>query len=916
MRMALLFMLLSAAISAHSANILANPDMEMGGATTVTGWNNHVAVGQYEFEVAGNAHSGERCIGVRCVGDPGCGRWYTTDLYLLGGATYRVEAWVRTEGDATAQLSLPFAGRGVERVVRDNPNWTRVEGEFTVPDTRSYGLYLQNLGTGAAFYDDVTVELVSAPPSDAGGPVPTDGKPIVGIVTPDAALPHHVYLALETQRILKAMTGAAPGITSAGSAPQGDAGRFVWIGVTPSGSDYASKLALVGDEGIVLDIGPDAIVCLGNTPRGEYYAVQEFYHEIGCRWCWPGKDGEVIPKVGTLSLSPRMIVHRPSFDLRGGHTIQVYHTPPDWTPKHVNTTEWADWAARNRMNRLKASYTTTWDHGAIRGGQVDEVAGHTLYTMLPPEKWFETHPEYYTLVRGKRTATHSSGRPSEICVSNPDLPRIFADIICDFFAAHPSAIRYCVNAEDEPSYWCECEDCKALDPVPQDWSKNGEGSMHLTDRWLTFINRIAELVEEKYPDKYVATFAYGSSHKLPHKVKPRRNVMIELCWWDQCFKHDIEDPACEVNAEGMELFRGWSRLAPIALYRYLDYHHLESPGAYQRFEQDILRTTHAAGCRYLSDEWDTTFNASPLLLNYRARLQWDVNTDLETFTDDFANRVYGKAGPEIARYFRLLDQAVLEAPTHHVSMNNLGKFTPEILRQGHAILDFAAAAAGDDDTVLARIDRLRYSLLFAELDQIEAAAPQKPELYPALAAVQERIWQLVERRDIEPILGYYGKLGREYKPPVQAMSGRRVVQLPERWLFRTDPDGVGETAGWSAAVPDANWKPISILSPWEGQGYEGYDGDAWYSVEVDVPEIPDPRVWLYCEAVDETFKLWINGEYAGASDGDPGLLWDKPVAVDITGKLKPGARNRLTMKVHDIGYAGGIWKPVWITAGE
>jgi hypothetical protein len=65
--------------------------------------------------------------------------------------------------------------------------------------------------------------------------------------------------------------------------------------VNPShtpGRNYAAQLAEVGAEGIVLDIGPEAIVCLGNTPRGVYYAVQELFYVLGCRWCWPGPFGE------------------------------------------------------------------------------------------------------------------------------------------------------------------------------------------------------------------------------------------------------------------------------------------------------------------------------------------------------------------------------------------------------------------------------------------------------------------------------------------------------------------------------------------------------------------------------------------------------------------------------------------------
>jgi hypothetical protein len=68
--------------------------------------------------------------------------------------------------------------------------------------------------------------------------------------------------------------------------------------------------------------------------------------------------------------------------------------------------------------------------------------------------------------------------------------------------------------------------------------------------------------------------------------------------------------------------------------------------------------------------------------------------------------------------------------------------------------------------------------------------------------------------------------------------------------------------------------------------------------------------------VDETFSLWINGQYVGASEGDPGILWDEPVAVEITGKFRQGAKNRITMRVHDSANAGGIWKPIYVTAGE
>jgi len=908
---------LALCLSASSDNLVPNPGFEEGGDASAVSWQTDTRKGEYRFFISPRARSGERCAAIEAVkaDKTGWARWHLGDMYLITGATYHLSAWTMTTGGATAHVWLPAQGGGVSKSVSDSPDWRQVHQEFEIPTTGRHGLYLQIQGPGRVCFDDVSIEMIAPPPPIQAGLAPTDGDPISGIITPDSVRPHHGHLALETQRILKAITGQAPAIMIASSVGDTAAGRYVWIGVTPPGRDYAAQLALVGEEGIVLDIGSAAIVCLGNTPRGDYYAVHELFHTLGCRWCWPGPLGEIIPKVEGLELPDRLVVHRPSFELRGGHTIQVYHTPPDYKPTHVATEQWVDWAARNRMNRLKASYPTMWSYGAIRGGEWNEFAGHTLYTILPPDKWFADHPELYPLVKGQRTAKHSSGRAAEVCVANPELPRIVADYICDYFANHPAAKRFGINAEDEPSYWCECDQCKALDTEEIDWSQNGKTSMHLTDRWMYFINKVAELVEQKYPDKTIFTFAYGSTRELPRKYLPRRNVMIELTWWDRCFKHKVIDAACEVNAKGMQRFRDWSRLAGLSVYRYLDYHHLEAPCPYYHAEADILRAIHAEGCRHLSDEWDSTFTSSPLLLNLRARLAWDINTDVDAYIDDFCRRVYGEAATAVASYFRHLERAGLRASSDHVKFNDMAKFTPQIITQGHALLDQAGRAAQAEE-VRARVDRLRYALLFAELDKVTQQAKEDPSLFARQARIQERLWAIVKQRKIKPILGYFGKLGTEYKPPVAAMSARRVLELPEQWLFRTDPDDIGQRDAWHSTAPGPEWRPISIHEPWEEQGHEGYDGYAWYTVDVDIPAMQDKRVWLYCEAVDETFKLWINGEYAGASEGDAGLLWDKPVAVEITGSITPGARNTITMRVHDSRFAGGIWKPVWITAAD
>ena len=179
-----------------AGNIVANLDMELGGRTTAVGWNTHLAKGEYEFSIAGEAHSGKRCLAIKALWDAGWARWYTSDVYLLQGGTYHLSAWVKNEGDAFAQVWLPDGQAGLHKDLIGPSPWVKVEGELTASTTGRYGIYLQNMGRGTVFFDDVSLEMMKAPPAAQTCATPTDGAPLVAIVTPDAAMAHHVYLSL------------------------------------------------------------------------------------------------------------------------------------------------------------------------------------------------------------------------------------------------------------------------------------------------------------------------------------------------------------------------------------------------------------------------------------------------------------------------------------------------------------------------------------------------------------------------------------------------------------------------------------------------------------------------------------------------------------------------------------------------
>ena len=140
-----------------------------------------------------------------------------------------------------------------------------------------------------------------------------------------------------------------------------------------------------------------------------------------------------------------------------------------------------------------------------------------------------------------------------------------------------------------------------------------------------------------------------------------------------------------------------------------------------------------------------------------------------------------------------------------------------------------------------------------------------------------------------------------------------VADLPKTWKLQTDPKQQGAKAGWFKPDLDlAGWRDIVIGKFWDEQGLR-YQGDAWYRLTWDVPALPVPanaRLVLWFGAVDETAVVWVNGIKAGVHQEPPEIGWNQPFAIDVTGKLKPGARNTIAVLVGNEALAGGIWKSV------
>ncbi len=152
---------------------LVNGDLEQGADAVPEGWTHDQPDEQHEASWSTeHPQSGRRCLKT-VVADGAEPTWIATrqrDIAIVGGARYRLQAWVKTQdvrgscgwylhigNQAQPMLLAPMlpAGEGTF-------DWKQVETEFTAPadaDRLDLGTVLR--GTGAAWFDNAALECLS-----------------------------------------------------------------------------------------------------------------------------------------------------------------------------------------------------------------------------------------------------------------------------------------------------------------------------------------------------------------------------------------------------------------------------------------------------------------------------------------------------------------------------------------------------------------------------------------------------------------------------------------------------------------------------------------------------------------------------------------------------------------------------------
>jgi len=537
-----------------------------------------------------------------------------------------------------------------------------------------------------------------------------DGQSTAVVVVAADAPVSQQHAAAELAAFLKQITGARFPLVNQPTA------KKTCLLVGPAAARFADRdfsVAALGPDGIVIRTVGNNLILAGPDPRGTLYAVYSFLEDqLGCRW-WSEKVSS-IPQRATVEIGPLDIRYVPPLEYRESFWRHAFD---------------GDWSVRNKCNGSHCELD------AKRGGKPYAGFVHTFYQLIPPDKYFADHPDWFSEIDGKRTHQRA-----QLCLANEEMRTELIKNLRQTLRDNPTATIASVSQNDWDGH-CRCARCSAVDE--QEGSPIGSV--------LRFVNAVAAGIEKEFPHVTISTLAYQYTRKPPRLVRPRPNVMIRLCTIECSFSEPLTHPR---NQKFRDDIVGWSKIADrLFIWDYVTnfrHHILPHPNLRVLAPNIKFFVDHNVTGVFEQGAYTTKgAEMAELRAWVLAKLLWDPNLDGEKLIDEFLLAYYGPAAPHVRAYLNVTHDAVKASGDH------LGCFSPntakflsfEVLNRGWAHLQAAQKAVLHDPNLLARVEAAQLPVMYALMlrwNEMRDQAKQLKVKWPLPGSI-ETVFQQFQR---------------------------------------------------------------------------------------------------------------------------------------------------------------------------
>ena len=454
------------------------------------------------------------------------------------------------------------------------------------------------------------------------------------------------------------------------------------------------------DDILYINCDTSGGVIAGTNPRSVLLAVYEYLRQNGCRWLFPGVDGELIPM---QDIKPVEYRHKPSMRYRGwcnegaeyqqcmldaiefapkvGLNIFMLeaHIPFGYYDNYYSHPNNANYRTPEPVSRKTILQWKRQCEAEIakRGLQFHDIGhGWTAYPFgvklsanynLDKDNsvYGEDMVKYIAEVDGVRGVYRGNFMNTNYCMSNPDARALVTKSVVEHARRHTNADYIHVWLSDGLNSHCECAECRKK--TPSDWyviqlneidealTKEGLPSRivfiaYLDTVWPPITERLAN------PDRFtllIAPITRKYSESVPDEgirgAKPTPYVR------NKCLlPSDLESY--------LEYFELWKAAfpGPSICYEY----HFWRPQFYDITGVELAKVINRDVKAYRSrgvmgiieDGSQRSFFPTGLALYTYARSQFDVSLTADEIREEYFSALLGEAKGEIEDYLARLEK--------------------------------------------------------------------------------------------------------------------------------------------------------------------------------------------------------------------------------------------------------------------
>ncbi len=474
------------------------------------------------------------------------------------------------------------------------------------------------------------------------------------------------------------------------------------------------------DDIIHINTDLDGGIIAGSNPRSVLLAVYRYLTENGCRWLFPGVDGEFIP---VKDIEPTYFHKMADCRYRGqcNEGAEAQHLmleEIDFTPKigmNIFMIEFDNPKAyydryylhlKNEENReaepVTAETVLQWKRQceaeiAKRGLQFHDI-GHG-WTSVPFEMdstggWVKTEEvlkeenrKYVAMMNGKRELYLGIPLDTNFCMSNPEARRRVVKKAADYAELATNVDYLHVWLADGSKNHCECDECRKK--TPSDWYVM---TMNELDEELTRRGLATRIVFICYVD---TTWAPKTEFiKNPERFSLLIGAISRNYFEPVTMNLDtsrVKIPPYELNKSTLPtsvneyLAHGkmWQDTCHVQAFIY-EYHfwwpQYRDLGifSFARLLQKDVVGYKSNGCNgIVEDGSQRSFFPNGFAFNVYASTLFDTSCEFEDLRDDYFRHSYGDAYKEVITFFERLGELISHSYLVTRNSQHAGFFKPE-----------------------------------------------------------------------------------------------------------------------------------------------------------------------------------------------------------------------------------------------